>query len=134
MQPGNTPVSGLAARERALLVRSALPVGVDHLALDAGGRAGPSGARRLADHVAVVPEPRPARGERPHRRLPGPDGPGLGAGAGLRSSRRAPWPRHPRPALHRPRHPPPQPPARDDPAVIPEALAEAGLPPSLAAA
>src|SRR5271169_4809134 len=89
---------GAASRRRAVLVRSAVPLGLDHLPLDAGGRAGPPGAHRLADHVAGLPEPGPAREPGPERGIPRADVPCLGTGARLRRLRPAQRPRSPRTA------------------------------------
>src|SRR5579872_2648373 len=69
MQP-EYPNEGACCREHdgtgavpgkcAVLVRSVVPLGVDHFPLDAGGGKGAAGPGRLADHVACLPEPHPA--------------------------------------------------------------------------
>src|SRR5580658_5961462 len=46
-----------------VLVRPGVPVGVDHVALDARGGAGAAGDHPLEHHVARVPQPEPARGK-----------------------------------------------------------------------
>ena len=119
---------GTAARRRAVLVRSAVPLGLDHFPLDAGGGKGPAGAHRLADHVAGLPEPGPARGQGPDRGIPGTDEQGVGPDPGRRGRRAAARPRHPRAALHRHRDPVPRAGPPGGSPVIPEALAEVGLP------
>ena len=84
---------GTAARRRAVLVRSAVPLGLDHFPLDAGGGEGPARAHRMADHVAGLPEPGPARGQGPDRGIPGTDEQGVGPDPGRRGRRPAARPR-----------------------------------------
>ena len=110
LRPGRTPAPGIAGLYRRtttltgdgrLLVRPAVPLGLDDLPLDARGRAGPRRRGALARDVARLPQ----RGARPPRELPGADGAAWGpvrvviaaAAAARRRGRAA--------AVHRARHP-----------------------------
>ena len=122
---------GQQREDRRLLVRPALPLGLDHLTLDARGRAGAAREHQVAHHVARLPEPEAARRRGTVRRVPREDEAGLGPGAHLRSGGERRGRRHPRfPSTRRSA---PGSTTRSDatPKRSREAIDEAGLPESL---
>src|SRR5579863_2365161 len=88
------PAGAYACR---LLVRPYLPMGVDHLTLDARGRAGPAGRHELA-----CDEPGGAeRGQgSPARAVPGEHAVGVGPGPGAHRGRAGPRPGGPAAPVH----------------------------------
>ena len=130
MRPGRGAFDPGMTDQRRLLVRPALPVRVDHLALDPRGRAGARHQRHLARDEPGLPQPgqgHPAGVPRAARDR-------LGPGAGLHG-RRAEARQGRRCCRSTPRWAPASTTRRcrsSDPArSIEEALAEAGLPPEL---